>query len=244
MPNCPYCSSCSRQYKHGKTSHGSARYRCSACGVTYTDGKIGKLEYKQQAVAQFREIRNVNVVCDQLKVSRRDLIGWSYKEMGEDIVQSLSISKDINQVCQESGIPVRTLRIWYKRTYGDVFGFVGTSIVPNEEIICPYCKTQGKQLRKGVTKTGLQRYFCSICHHTHTPASRQPKYSDQIKRSAVEQYKRVKNYSKVAKYFSISKPTLTRWVKDAFEAEENKMYQDLPLFQKENRMDARKRNRK
>jgi transposase-like protein len=164
--------------------------------------------------------------------------------MGEDIVQSLSISKDINQVCQESGIPVRTLRIWYKRTYGDVFGFVGTSIVPNEEIICPYCKTQGKQLRKGVTKTGLQRYFCSICHHTHTPASRQPKYSDQIKRSAVEQYKRVKNYSKVAKYFSISKPTLTRWVKDAFEAEENKMYQDLPLFQKENRMDARKRNRK
>jgi hypothetical protein len=33
-------------------------------------------------------------------------------------------------------------------------------------------------------------------------------------------------------------------VKDAFEAEENKMYQDLPLFQKENRMDARKRNRK
>jgi transposase-like protein len=153
MSNCPYCSSSTRQYKHGKTPQGSVRYRCSACGFTYTDGKIGKLEYKQQAIVQFREIRNINAVCDQLKVSRRDLIGWLYKEIGEDIVQSLSISKDINQVSRESGIPVRTIRIWYKRTYGDVFGFVGTSIVPNEEIICPYCKTQGKQLRKGVTKT-------------------------------------------------------------------------------------------
>ena len=225
MPICPSCSSLIKQYLHGKTLHGSVRYRCSACGVTYTDDSIRKSNIKQCAIAQFKEVRNIDAICEQLKVSRRSLISWLYKELGEDIVRSLSISKDINLLSRESGIPVRTIRVWYKRAYGESFGSVGASTVtvPNDTIICPYCSTQGNQLKKGTTKTGLQRYICSICHHTHTPASRYPKYSDRIKRSAIERYKRVKKIGKVAKYFNISKPTLARWLKVAFEEEENKV---------------------
>jgi transposase-like protein len=244
MTNCPYCFSSSKQYKHGKTSRGSVRYRCSDCGVTYSNEQKGKLENRQQALVLFSKIKNINAVCEQLKISRRNLIGWLHEEMGADIVQSLSISKDIGLLSRETGIPVRTIRIWYKQAHGDLFGFIGKSAVPNDEIICPHCKTQGNQQKRGFTKTGLQRYFCNTCHHKHTPTSRRPKYSDRIKQSAVERYKRENIISKVAKSFGISNSTLVRWVRDALEAENDAQYQDLPLFQKANRMDSRNRNKK
>jgi len=114
---------------------------------------------------QFREIRNINAVCDQIKVSRRDLIVGLYKEIGEDIVQSLSISKDINQVSRESGIPCSYNQNLVQTNIRGRVRFVGTSIVPNEEIICPYCKTQASNYGRGLQKRdyrGISAAYATI----------------------------------------------------------------------------------
>lgn len=77
--NCPKCASTERQYKIGKTSAGSQRYKCSVCNSRYTPIKKSRgydLNMRQKAVRYYTEGMNLRQIGRQLGVHHTTVSYW------------------------------------------------------------------------------------------------------------------------------------------------------------------------
>jgi transposase-like protein len=80
--SCPYC--CSEQTIHfGKTTNGYPRYRCRACGKTFSDApERGHTEdFKERVLAAYQERMSMRGIARTFHISRNTLSAW-LKEKG------------------------------------------------------------------------------------------------------------------------------------------------------------------
>lgn len=206
MAVCPECGSKIDQIKHGYTGKGHPRYRCSACGRTYTPAHYDR---KYEAVHAFRDTKDIERICRQFGVSRRTLLAWLKDALGEEIIDQITESGNVNLVAERTGIPRRALANWYGIKYGTLFRHLPGI---KHDTQCPHCQSTENQTKKGRTLAGNQRYYCPHCKRSYTPQSiaRSAQTKDGIRQKFVDH----KDIKRVARMEAVSQSTVRRAVKE------------------------------
>ena len=87
---CPDCQRASKQYRNGKTKVGSQRYRCYACGHSYTPQKKRhgySAELRRKAIQHYVDGTNLRRIGRQLGVHHQTVANW-VKEYAEKLPQA------------------------------------------------------------------------------------------------------------------------------------------------------------
>ena len=71
MNTCPACQSTERQVKNGRNQSGSQRYRCRACGRTYTLAAT-----RERAVRLYTDGMNLRRIARTLGVVHQTVANW------------------------------------------------------------------------------------------------------------------------------------------------------------------------
>ncbi|MBP0979491.1 MAG: IS1 family transposase [Oscillospiraceae bacterium] len=83
----------------------------------------------------------------------------------------------------------------------------------NKKIMCPHCGKTERQIKRGRTLSGSQKYFCKDCLRVYTPNPKRREYSDEIKKQAIKLYLEGNSGLAVGRILGISKNLCLYWVK-------------------------------
>ena len=91
--------------------------------------------------------------------------------------------------------------------------FYDIIIIMENKIRCPHCGKTERQIKRGKTQSGSQKYLCKDCNRVYTPNPKRREYSDDIKKQAIELYLEGKSGLEVSRILGISKNLCLYWVK-------------------------------
>jgi len=77
---------------------------------------------------------------------------------------------------------------------------------------CPHCQMNAPQVKAGTTSAGSQRYRCTACRYTYTPAAKGRGYPPAIRHKAVQEYVDGGNLRRIARQFGVVHQTVANGV--------------------------------
>lgn len=93
---------------------------------------------------------------------------------------------------------------------------------------CPSCHSSRRQNKAGFTRSGSQRYFCTVCDKTYTPVPRARGYSPQVRRQAVAMRLEGTSQRKTARLLGVAVQSVGNWFQAAQQRLEQSGEQPLP----------------
>jgi transposase-like protein len=79
---------------------------------------------------------------------------------------------------------------------------------------CPYCGTEGRQVKAGLNASGSQRLKCMDCGKKYTPKPKANRYSDSIRAEAVRLYLSGLSFRAVSSKLSVNHQSVINWVNE------------------------------
>jgi transposase-like protein len=77
---------------------------------------------------------------------------------------------------------------------------------------CPYCQSTVRQVKKGRTPSGSQRYRCRACGRTDTPAPVPQGYDAPTRQQALRLYADGINLRRIGRTLGVVHQTVANWV--------------------------------
>lgn len=78
---------------------------------------------------------------------------------------------------------------------------------------CPKCKREEQQYRNGKTKAGSQRYRCTHCGYSYTPAKKAQGYSQAVRAKAIKMYIDGAGLRRTGRQLGVHHQTVANWAK-------------------------------
>ena len=89
---------------------------------------------------------------------------------------------------------------------------VGGNIAGMEELTCPHCRANTRQLKVGRNPSGSQRYLCVFCQRKYTPQPTPQGYDEATRRQALRWYVDGMNLRRIARQLGVVHQTVANWV--------------------------------
>jgi transposase-like protein len=78
---------------------------------------------------------------------------------------------------------------------------------------CVKCGSSERQVKKGFTGSGSQRYQCQGCGATYTPEPKEQGYSQTTRRQAVQLYSEGLSLRAIAGFLKVDPQSVSNWIK-------------------------------
>jgi transposase-like protein len=77
---------------------------------------------------------------------------------------------------------------------------------------CPYCQTEEKQVKAGLTTYGTQRYKCQKCKRKYSPEAKQPGYPNEVRMKAIQLYLEGIGFRGIGRILKVNYQSVINWV--------------------------------
>ena len=78
------------------------------------------------------------------------------------------------------------------------------------DVRCPHCGSNW--MAKYGKSNGKQTYMCQECYHRYTPAGKQHKYPEAVKRQAIQMYCEGNGVSAISRVLNVKTGTVYSWI--------------------------------
>jgi len=78
---------------------------------------------------------------------------------------------------------------------------------------CPECQSKNNQHKRGLNRSGTQRYGCGVCGKKYTPEPKRREYTEDERKQAIKMFYSGVSGRGVGKFYGMSKANVYNWIK-------------------------------
>jgi len=79
-------------------------------------------------------------------------------------------------------------------------------------MVCPNCKSNKRQVKNGLNKSGSQKYLCRACSTVYTPEPKGNGYPIETRLLAIRMYVEGNSYGAIGRILKVNPQSVANWV--------------------------------